>query len=221
MILNVKETLLLMVDVQNDFLPSSNGALAVQGGDEVIAPLNVLSAAFSAKNGWVAVTQDWHPPEHVSFASSYDGKKPGEAINAETVEGQELWPDHCVQGKWGAAFHEKLDLNSVVAVFRKGFRKNLDSYSAFFENDWKTSTGLEGWIRSLGINKVVIGGLALDYCVFYSAIDCIGLGFTTIVASDATRGVGIPAGSVDKAVNIMKESGVIFATSAQIIDWLK
>jgi nicotinamidase/pyrazinamidase len=134
------------------------------------------------------------------------------------MDDQVLWPDHCVQSTWGAAFHDKLDLRPVSLIIRKGFRKELDSYSAFFENDRKTSTGLEGWIRGLGIETVILGGLATDYCVFYSAMDCKRLGFVTVIASDAVRGVDFPEGSVKKAVETMKENGILFVSSPELIE---
>ena len=233
MTLNAAQTLLLEIDIQNDFCPVytnsfgelCKGALAVQNGDEVIPVLNALAEALAAKGGVIAATQDWHPPSHVSFASSHPAKKPGDIIDIDICGGelcgQVLWPDHCVQGTPGAGFHEKLDTNVVSLVIRKGFRKNLDSYSAFFENDRKTPTGLDGWIRSLGIDTVVMGGLATDYCVFYSAMDCKRLGFTTVVISDAVRGVDIPKGSVDNAVKTMKDSGIIFAPSKELLAGLR
>jgi nicotinamidase/pyrazinamidase len=218
------KALLLIVDIQSDFMPAYSGysgVMAIRGGDEVIAPLNALAAAFAAKGSYVAATQDWHPEGHISFASSHNGKNPGDVINTDEVKSQILWPEHCVQGKRGGAFHDSLDLVHVTAIFRKGFRKNLDSYSAFFENDRKTPTGLENWIRGLGIETVIIGGLATDYCVFYSAIDCKALGFTTIIADDAVRGVDIPSGSIDKAVSEMKGRGIVFAHSSQLQEWIR
>ena len=213
--------LLLEVDVQNDFCGErGKSALMVQDGDGVIPPLNALAAAVSAKGGMAAATQDWHPAGHVSFASSHAGEKPGNIIDTETVKAQALWPDHCVQGEWGADFHEKLDLKPVSLIIRKGFRKNLDSYSAFFENDRKTPTGLEGWLRGLGVKTVILGGLATDYCVFYSAMDCKSLGFVTIIASDAVRGVDFPSGSVDRAIKTMKDNGITFASSRELIEGL-
>jgi nicotinamidase/pyrazinamidase len=210
-----KKSLLLIIDVQNDFCPG--GALAVNDGSGVIQPLNALSSALAARGGRVAATQDWHPADHVSFAVSHNGKNPGELIDTSIVKGQVLWPSHCVQGTKGAAFHDDLDLNGVSMIIRKGYRKELDSYSAFFENDRRTPTGLEGWIRFLGINTVVLGGLATDYCVFFSAIDCKNLGFATIVLSDAVRGVGFPEGSVEKAIDTMKTAGIYFIPSTEII----
>jgi len=199
MIPNITRTLLLMIDVQNDFCPG--GALAVQDGDAVIEPLNALSAAVAAAGGRVAASQDWHPKGHSSFGPSDQG----------------LWPDHCVQGEWGAAFHDRLDLKPVSLIVRKGFRRELDSYSAFFENDRCTSTGLEGGIKQMNIETVIIGGLATDYCVFYSAMDSRRLGFNTIVVEDAVRGVNYPEGSVEKALAEMRANGILFAASAQLL----
>ncbi|MDR2717630.1 MAG: bifunctional nicotinamidase/pyrazinamidase [Treponema sp.] len=212
---NIQTTLLLIIDVQNDFCPG--GALAVQDGDGVIAPLNKLAAAFASAGGRVAVTQDWHPAGHISFASSHSGKNPGDIIDLDTVQGQVLWPDHCVRGTKGAAFHDKLNLDPVSLIIRKGFRAGLDSYSAFFENDRCTATGLEGGIKQMNIQTVIMGGLATDYCVFYSAMDCRRLGFNTIIVEDAVRGVGYPSGSVEKAVAQMRDSGIIFSDSEKLL----
>jgi len=218
----IAKTLLLAIDVQNDFCPAyydpatsenfPEGALAVKDGCEVVAPLNELAAAFARAGGRVAATQDWHPRGHISFASSHHGKKPGDSL-ADQV----LWPDHCVQSGRGARFHAGFNLSPVSLIVRKGFRPNLDSYSAFFENDRETPTGLEGWIRGLGIETVIVGGLATDYCVFYSAMDSLRLGFETILVKDAVRGVGYPEGSVEKAIQEMRDAGVIFFDSARII----
>jgi len=208
-----------MIDVQNDFCPG--GALAVNDGDAVIAPLNALSAAFSEKKGRVTATQDWHPEDHISFASVHSGKNPGDVIDTPLVKGQALWSSHCVQGTKGAEFNEALDLKPVSAIFRKGGNKDIDSYSAFFENDKKTKTGLDGYLHSLGVETVIMGGLATDYCVYYSAIDCRKLGFNAIIAEDAVRGVGIPDGSVKKAIADMKSAGVSFYTSKELIEALK
>ncbi|MDR0323929.1 MAG: bifunctional nicotinamidase/pyrazinamidase [Treponema sp.] len=202
------KTLLLIIDVQNDFCPG--GTLAVEGADSIIQPINKLALSLAEKGGRIAATQDWHPAGHISFASSHKDCAAGEMIDTSLVKGQVLWPCHCVQGTSGAAFHKDLALEKVSMIIRKGFRKELDSYSAFFENDRQTPTGLEGWIRSLGIETVIMSGLATDYCVFFSAMDCKKLGFNTIVASDAVRGVGIPEGSVEAAVTSMKSSGIEF-----------
>ncbi|MCL2721058.1 MAG: nicotinamidase [Treponema sp.] len=192
--MDVKKTLLLIIDVQNDFC--TGGALAVSDGETVVSPLNALSGAFSQKGGMVAVTQDWHGDDHVSFG---------------------IWPKHCVKGTKGADFHPGLDLNPVTFIIRKGFRQELDSYSAFFENDSSTATGLEGCIKQTNIQTVIIGGLATDYCVLYSAMDSRRLGFHTIVVSDAVRGVNNPEGSVEKAIETMKNAGIEFRTSQEIL----
>jgi nicotinamidase/pyrazinamidase len=234
MIAGIRNTLLLEIDVQNDFCPAyaslsgekyPAGALAVDRGDEVIGPLNRLAAAFAGAGGRVAATQDWHPAEHASFASAHRGKKPGDLIDLPPdgaagtagVQGQALWPDHCVQGSRGAEFHEKLDQKPFNLIVRKGFRPGLDSYSAFFENDRQTPTGLEGWLRGLGIETVVMGGLATDYCVLYSALDARRLGFTVMVLEDAVRGVGFPEGSVEKALDEMKKQGICLRPSEELL----
>jgi nicotinamidase/pyrazinamidase len=215
MIADIRAAVLLEIDVQYDFCPA--GALAVDRGDEVIAPLNALAREFVRAGGRVAATQDWHPAGHISFASAHEGKKPGDALDLPELKNQTLWPDHCVQGSRGARLHEQLDINPVSLILRKGFRRNLDSYSAFFENDRKTPTGLEGWLRGLGVTTVVLGGLATDYCVFYSAADARSLGFDTIVLSDAVRGVGYPEGSVERALEEMKKQGIRLCHSGEII----
>jgi nicotinamidase/pyrazinamidase len=188
---------LIEIDAQNDFCPG--GSLAVAGGDEIIAPLNEAARRFSAANAPVIATQDWHPAGHSSFAST--GRQP--------AEGEVLWPDHCVRGTAGADFHRDLDLKPVTLIVRKGFRPSLDSYSAFFENDGKTATGLDGFLRVLGVNTVYLGGLATDYCVFFSAMDAVKLGFTVYLLRDAVRGVNYPEGSVEKALDTMKKVGVL------------
>jgi len=214
MTLNYACSVLLIIDVQNDFCPG--GALAVKDGDQVIEPLNRLSSLFAANGGRVIATQDWHPANHASFASSHENKKAGDTVDLGDVKGQVLWPSHCVQGSGGAAFHASLDLKPVSLIIRKGFRRGLDSYSAFFENDRKTPTGLDGYLKALSIDTLALGGLATDYCVLYSALDAAGLGYKTIVVSDAVRGVGYPAGSVERALKTLEDAGVIFASSGGI-----
>jgi len=212
------KTLLLIVDVQNDFC--SGGALAVKDADAVIAPVNALFAACSQKGVRIAATQDWHCQGHISFASSHQGKNPGDIIDTPLVKEQVLWPDHCVKGTAGADFHRGLDVNCVSMVIRKGFRPDLDSYSAFFENDRKTETGFERNLRDLGVETVIIGGIATDYCVFYSAMDCKNLGFNTIIAEDAVRGVGFPEGSIESAVSKMKDYGIEFYSSHDLLEMI-
>ncbi|MDR0641803.1 MAG: bifunctional nicotinamidase/pyrazinamidase [Treponema sp.] len=224
MIISGVRTALIEVDVQNDFCPSYSlssgeklppGALSVDRGDEVIPPLNALALSLSGAGGRVIATADWHPRRHVSFASSHPGKKPGDTVEL-SGEVQVLWPDHCVQGTLGAAFHEKLDQRPLSLIIHKGFRCSLDSYSAFFENDRRSPTGLEAYLRSLGIDTVLLGGLATDYCVLYSVLDALRLGFTAIVLEDAVRGVGLPAGSVEAALKKMKDSGALLIPSSGV-----
>jgi nicotinamidase/pyrazinamidase len=175
---------LLVVDVQNDFCPG--GRLAVPGGDEVVPMVNRLAAAFAN----VVLTQDWHPAGHLSFASSHPGRQPFETI--EVAYGpQVLWPDHCVQGSAGAQFHRDLDIPHAALVVRKGFRRAVDSYSAFFENDKTTPTGLAGYLRERGLERVFLAGLAFDFCVRYSAEDARGQGFAAVVIEDACRGIDV------------------------------
>lgn len=219
MAIDVTKTLLLIVDVQNDFCPG--GALAVADGDKVIPPINRLSKVTAANGGRVAAVQDWHPQRHISFASAHKDKTPGDIIDTPLVKEQNLWPDHCVQGTWGAEFHKDLDNKIITWILRKGANPNLDSYSAFFENDRKTSTGLEALVKFLDINTVIIGGLATDYCVFYSAVDCRQLGINAIVAEDAIKGVDRPPGSVDKSITIMKTYGVEFVHSDDLIEEIR
>ena len=198
---------LLIVDIQNDFFPG--GALGVHDGDKVIEPLNCLTSLFHARNARIVATQDWHPENHASFATSHNNKMPGDTVELPGVKDQILWPKHCIQGSTGAEFHKGLDFRPVNFIIRKGFRVEIDSYSAFFENDRTTSTGLDGLFKSLAVKTVVIGGLATDYCVFYSALDAIALGYKTIVIEDSVCGVNIPTGSVDRALKRLKEAGVI------------
>jgi nicotinamidase/pyrazinamidase len=226
MIFDFTQSALLMIDVQNDFCPAYTalsgekrppGALAVTEGDAVIDPLNRLAERFTAAGGKVIATADWHPQDHVSFASVHPGMKPGDTLDLPSVKEQALWPDHCIQGSEGARFHDKLLLNPLHCILRKGFRRDLDSYSAFFENDRKTPTGLDGFLRGLAITTLVLGGLATDYCVLYSALDAARLGYKTIVLLDAVRGVGYPAGSVEKALEMMRNAGVILEHSEHIL----
>jgi nicotinamidase/pyrazinamidase len=195
--INFEKSALVEIDVQNDFCPG--GALAVAEGDAVIEALNEAARRFAAAGAPVIATQDWHPAGHCSFASG--GKNP--------AEGGVLWPDHCVQGTAGADFHRDLDLKPVTLIVRKGFRPSIDSYSAFFENDRKTPTGLAGYLNALGVETVYLGGLATDYCVFFSAMDAVKLGLTVYLLRDAVRGVNYPEGSVERALREMESAGVL------------
>jgi nicotinamidase/pyrazinamidase len=194
------DDLLLVIDVQNDFCPG--GALAVGDGDAVIPVINRLSERFSN----VAVTQDWHPPGHSSFATAHPGSAPFQTIIMPYGE-QTLWPDHCVQGTRGAAFHPQLSTQHAELVIRKGFRAEIDSYSAFYENDRCTPTGLSGYLRERGLQRLFLVGLATDYCVHYSAVDARRLGFETVVVESGCRAIDL-AGSLASAWAAMQEAGV-------------
>ena len=193
---------LIVIDVQNDFCPG--GALAVGGGDEIVPGINALMAEFDT----IVLTQDWHPAGHSSFASSHEGHDPFTQIDMPYGP-QMLWPDHCIQGSDGAAFHRKLDLNPAQMIVRKGFRPGVDSYSAFFENDRTTTTGLVGYLRARSVQRLTIVGLALDYCVNFSAVDAAGLGFDVTV--DYTLCRAIAEDSLKEAVAGMQAAGVVLA----------
>ncbi|MCT8988850.1 bifunctional nicotinamidase/pyrazinamidase [Chelativorans sp. SCAU2101] len=194
------EGALIVIDVQNDFCPG--GALAVERGDEVVPLINGLIKRFDH----VILTQDWHPAGHSSFASSHPGKLPFETVEMPYGE-QTLWPDHCVQGTPGAEFHPQLEWTKAELVIRKGFRKAIDSYSAFFENDHQTPTGLAGYLRERGFTKVTFAGLATDFCVAYSAIDARRQGFEASVILQACRGIDL-AGSMETMTQRMRDEGV-------------
>ena len=197
MMLNLQKAAFVAVDVQNDFCPG--GSLAVSGGDEVVPVVNILARLFDL----CVATQDWHPAGHVSFSSAHPGVG--------------LWPDHCIQCSAGADFHPGLDMAPYRLILRKGFRPGLDSYSAFFENDGSTPTGLDGFLRGLGMSTVVLAGLALDYCVYYSALDAARLGYKVFVVRDATRAVGSPDGSVDRALADLASRGVAMIESMEVL----
>ena len=200
---------LLVVDVQNDFCP--DGALAVPRGDEVVPVVNRLGERFAH----VILTQDWHPPGHRSFASAHPGRRPFET--AELSYGaQTLWPDHCVQDTPGAAFHADLHLPRAELVLRKGFRPTIDSYSALYENDRKTPTGLAGYLRDRGLKRLFLAGLATDFCVHYSALDARGAGFEVVVVEDACRGIDLD-GSLAAAYAAMTAAGVERIASAAVV----
>lgn len=196
---NAREVLLI-VDVQNDFCPG--GALAVPDGDAVVPAVNRLATQFEH----VVLTQDWHPPGHESFASAHPGRRPFETI--EVAYGpQNLWPDHCVQGTEGAAFHPRLSVPHAELIVRKGFRRAIDSYSAFRENDRRTPTGLAGYLRERGLDRLTVVGIATDYCVLFSALDARAAGFQVAVVREACRGIDLD-GSLDRAWRSMAEAGV-------------
>ncbi len=191
---------LLVIDVQNDFCPG--GALAVAGGDEIVVGINAIMGEFDA----VILTQDWHPAGHSSFASVHADKAPYDMLEMPYGP-QVLWPDHCIQGTDGAAFHPLLETDHADLIIRKGYNPAIDSYSAFFENDHETPTGLEGYLRTRGITEVTLVGLALDFCVNYSAVDAAQLGFKTHVRTNLCRAIDLN-GSLNEAKNTMSGAGV-------------
>lgn len=191
---------LIVIDVQNDFCPG--GALAVAGGDEIISRINGLMENFPN----VVLTQDWHPADHASFAANHPGAVPF-SLTEMPYGPQVLWPTHCVQGTSGAAFHRDLRTDPAQLIIRKGFRAGIDSYSAFFENDQTTPTGLEGYLKSRGVTALVFVGLATDFCVAYSALDAAKLGFQAAVLEDACRAIDLN-GSLAEARRQMQAAGV-------------
>ncbi len=200
---------LLIVDLQNDFLPG--GALAVTGGDEIIPVLNRLQPAFDL----VVATQDWHPANHGSFAANHPGQTPGAMIEFHGLP-QILWPTHCVQGTPGADFAPDLDRHGWARVFHKGTDPGIDSYSGFFDNGHRQATGLADYLRASGVIEVFVTGLATDYCVKFTALDAAQLGFRTHLIADACRGVNLQPGDVDRALAEMRAAGVAITTSAAI-----
>ena len=192
---------LILVDIQNDFLPG--GPLAVPFGDEIIPLVNELQNSFSL----VVATQDWHPQSHKSFASNHPGKKAFETIMLHGLE-QVLWPNHCIQGSLGAEIHSTLNVNKVEGIFRKGMDVEIDSYSAFYDNGYKKSTGIAGYLRERKIKKVYVCGLAADYCVYYTAKDSLKENFETYIIEDATRAID-PNGFVKATEKILSAGGQI------------
>lgn len=198
--MRAKTDALIVIDMQQDFC--EGGALAVSGANAIVAPINALMGQFST----VILSQDWHPSDHRSFASQHPEKDPFEF--AEMHYGtQVLWPDHCVQGTSGAEFHPELNIHAAQLILRKGFRPEIDSYSAFFENDRKTPTGLEGYLRTHDIRKLSFVGLALDYCVHFSAVDAAQLGFEVEVLSTHSRAIDLD-GSLETALSGMRDVSV-------------
>lgn len=199
---------LVVTDVQNDFCPG--GALAVPRGDEVVAPIQSIAPLFSH----VILTQDWHPANHTSFATSHPGKKPFESIQL-AYGMQTLWPPHCVQGKGGADFHPGLYLPQAELILRKGFQPEIDSYSVFYENDRIKPTGLASYLRERGLTRVFFAGLAYDYCVGYSALDARRLGFSAVVVRDACRAIDLHGSAAAIEAHFAK-AGVTVVDSAEL-----
>ena len=199
---------LIAVDVQYDFCPG--GRLAVPNGHEVVQPINELAQHFRH----VILTQDWHPPGHLSFASSHPGRKPFESISVYYGP-QVLWPDHCIQGSRGAALHDDLHVPHAELILRKGYHRDIDSYSAFFENDRATPTGLAGYLRERGLSRAFFAGLALDFCVRYSVEDAHRIGIPAVIVEDACRGIGVD-GSLAQTRESIAALGIPLVTTANI-----
>jgi len=199
---------LIIVDVQNDFIPG--GALAVNEGDTIVPIINNLQAKFD----FIVATQDWHPENHGSFAANHEGKKVGEFIDLNGVN-QILWPVHCVQGTFGAEFHKNLKKDKWQAIFQKGTNPLVDSYSGFFDNNRQGDTGLSSYLKENGVDEIYICGLATDYCVKFTVLDGISEGFKTYLIADATKGVNIHKEDSDLAIQHMETAGaqIIFSKS--------
>ena len=203
-----QDKLFLVIDVQNDFCPG--GALAVSDGDQIVPVINALLPRFTH----TILTQDWHPAGHLSFASSQKGKKPYDQIELD-YGSQTLWPDHCVQGSQGAEFHGDLNVMASELIIRKGFRPAIDSYSAFFENDQTTPTGLGGYLMERGFNHLYLAGLATDFCVGFSALDAVRLGFKVTLIDDACRAIDL-GGSLDAMYTRLNDAGVTRIASGDL-----
>ena len=204
------ERALLVIDVQNDFCPG--GSLAVPEGDRVVPVINRLAPRFPK----VVATQDWHPPGHVSFASSHPGARPFQSVELPGAGRQLVWPEHCLAGSRGAELHAALEVAPVSLIVRKGTRVELDSYSAFFENDRRTPTGLGACLRELGCDELYLCGLATDVCVYYSAQDALRLGFAVRLVADACRGIDVPAGSLRERLQELIRDGVRILDSSEV-----
>ena len=201
---------LILVDLQNDFCPG--GALAVPEGDEVIPVVNRLLPHFEL----VLATQDWHPADHGSFAAMHEGKKPGDLIELAGMS-QVLWPVHCVQNTPGAALHANLNRQPIAKVFRKGTDRTIDSYSGFFDNARRKATGLGDYLKAQAVRELYICGLATDYCVKFTVLDAVDLGWKTHLVEDACRGIDLRAGDVQRAIEQMKAKGVDVVASSDIV----
>ena len=205
---------LLIIDMQYDFMPG--GALPVEEGDQIIEEINSVAEIFKSNNGIIVLTQDWHPKNHKSFASSYPGKNPGDEFQSEGI-GPILWPDHCVQGTQGAKFHEKLKTDLANVIIRKGYNIDVDSYSGFIENDKKSETGLAGLLKSLSLKRIFICGLALDYCCYFTAIDGINFGFEVYFLVNLTKGIDLPPGNISSSLENMRNKGIKFVAKESFV----
>jgi nicotinamidase/pyrazinamidase len=200
---------LILVDIQNDFMPW--GALPVAEGDLIVPLVNALQEKFEL----IVATQDWHPPDHGSFASNHPGRQPGEVIDLHGID-QILWPDHCVQESEGAEFHRDLDMSRVAQIIRKGTDPEIDSYSGFFDNGHRKATGLDALLKQQGAQELWVAGLATDYCVRFTVIDALALGYKVHLVRDACRGVNLKAGDVEGAIREMTAAGAAVVDSTQV-----
>ena len=202
---------LLLIDIQNDFCPG--GALAVKEGDQIVSVVNKLQSHFDL----IVAAQDWHPADHGSFAANHEGRQAGELIDLNGLK-QTLWPVHCVQGSRGAELVAGLDRDRIERVFRKGVDPGVDSYSGFFDNGRRNSTGLGDYLKEKGVGEAYVAGLATDYCVKYTALHARGLGFKTTVIKDACRGVDLNEGDIERALEEMRAAGVSVVDSEEILN---
>lgn len=205
-----KKDALIIVDMQNDFI--RGGSLAVAEGDLIINGINQIADFFKKNRSLIVQTQDWHPKNHLSFASNHPGKNPGDEFMSEDgVLGPVLWPDHCVQGTKGAEFHKEVKTKLADKIIQKGMNPNVDSYSGFQDNDKKSKTGLKKYLDSKKIKRIFVCGLALDYCCYYTAMDGFDFGYEVFFLVNLTRGVDLPVGNVENALNNLKNTGIKFA----------
>jgi nicotinamidase/pyrazinamidase len=207
----ITKNALILVDIQNDFCPG--GSLAVPAGDTIVSLANILQAHFDL----VIATQDWHPEDHMSFATNQPGHQVGETINVNGLS-QVLWPAHCIQNSTGALFHRALETSRIDKIIHKGADSAIDSYSAFFDNAHLRSTGLADYLQDHGVKSIYLMGLATDYCVKYSCLDAVGLGFDVHLILDACRGIDLQAGDIAAAINEMRTAGVKVINSNDIVD---
>jgi nicotinamidase/pyrazinamidase len=207
-----KNDALLVVDMQYDFIPG--GALPVEGGDLIINGINYVAKKIKERSEYIIFTQDWHPPGHLSFASSHLGKNPGDEYQTQDgAIGPILWPDHCIQGTKGSEFHKDLNTRLASVIIRKGTNPDVDSYSAFLENDKKTETGLAGYLKSTKVERIYICGLALDYCCYFSAMDAVDFGLEVYFLIDLSKGINIPADNINKAIENIGTKGIKFVNT--------
>lgn len=211
-----KKDALIIVDMQNDFLPG--GSLPVEEGDLIIEEINRTAKEFKKYGGFVVLTQDWHPKIHLSFASNHPGKNPGdEFISEDRAIGPVLWPDHCVQNTKGAKFHKNLKLDLSDKIIQKGMNPNVDSYSGFQDNDKKSETGLREYLESKSIKRIFVCGLALDYCCYFTAMDGVDFGYEVYFLFNLTKGIDLPEGNIKNTLENMKKKDIKFVTKASFI----